>query len=782
MPAPSLSTTSPSRWVTVACAGGLVLATVAAYHGSFRVPFLFDDTFAIVDNRSIRHLADVKDVLFPAAGYGITVSGRPILNLSLALCYAISGTQVWSYHAFNLLIHSLGGLTLFGLVRRTLAFWNVRSGGRSEPAPRPGRGAPVRDSFAPTNETTLLAAAVALLWLLHPLQTEAVTYIIQRTESLMGLFFLLTFYCFTRAATSPRPWRWRILAVASCLAGAGTKEVTSVAPLLVFLYDRTFVAGSFREAWRRRRWLHLSLAATWVPLGLLVASTGWNRGGTAGFDVGVSPIAYWLTQFEAIARYLRQTFWPHPLIFEYGTFWAGWREAAPYALLVVPLILLTLVALVRWPAIGFLGAWVLAILAPTSLVPGTMQMIVEHRMYLPLAAIIAGVVVGLHRFLVRWSCSGLPAGPRRGASALLAVAPSLLLAVPLGFVTAQRNAVYRSDLALWQQTTEESPASAKAQSSFGTALYARKQIREAMLHYRIALRLDPHSASTNYNAGLAYAALGFPREAAKHYQAALRINPLFYPAHYELGMVLLQLGRPQDAIGEFAETARLNPAMPEARYEWGVALAKQDRLAEAVVQYEAALKIDPKFVDAECDLGTALYGLNRYAEAIACYRRALEARPDLTQAHLNLGMALARTGAIEPAVAEYAAAVRLDPNNAQGHLDLGLAYGQMGRLPQATAELQKAVELDPSSADAHFNLGVALVQTGRPLAAVDEYEAALRRRPNYPAAHLNLGIALLQLRRVSEARGHFEAALRIDPQFAPARALLQRLDAAGFGQ
>ncbi len=147
----------------------------------------------------------------------------------------------------------------------------------------------VKDNAPYPADATLLAFTVALLWTLHPLQTEAVTYIIQRTESLMGLFFLLTFYCFSRAASSPRPWPWRVLTVLACLGGVGAKEVGTTAPLLVFLYDRTFVAGTFREAWRRRRWRHLSLAATWVPLALLVASTGWNRGGAAGFNVGVSP-------------------------------------------------------------------------------------------------------------------------------------------------------------------------------------------------------------------------------------------------------------------------------------------------------------------------------------------------------------------------------------------------------------------------------------------------------------------------------------------------------------
>ncbi len=97
-----------------------------------------------------------------------------------------------------------------------------------------------------------------------------------------------------------------------------TKEVMVSAPLLVLLYDRTFVAGSFREAWRRRRGLHLALAATWLLLVGLVASTGWDRSGSSGFAVGIAPWAYWLTQFEAVTRYLWLSVWPHPLVLDYG--------------------------------------------------------------------------------------------------------------------------------------------------------------------------------------------------------------------------------------------------------------------------------------------------------------------------------------------------------------------------------------------------------------------------------------------------------------------------------
>ena len=230
---------------------------------------------------------------------------------------------MWSYHALNLAIHLLAGLALFGVVRRTL----------SQPVLRPRFG----DAGLP------LACAIAGLWLLHPLQTESVTYVIQRTESLAGLFYLLTLYGFIRATESGekmvgpstssglsppsgvggqerRPKAgigWFAISFAACLLGMATKEVMASAPLLVLVYDRTFVTGGFRAALRQRRRYYLALAATWILLGCLVVSTH-NRGGTTGFDTGLSPAIYLLSQCYAIVVYLKLSFWPHPLVFDYG--------------------------------------------------------------------------------------------------------------------------------------------------------------------------------------------------------------------------------------------------------------------------------------------------------------------------------------------------------------------------------------------------------------------------------------------------------------------------------
>ncbi len=359
----------------------LLIAAFAAYWNSLRVPFFFDDPISILDNPTIRNLAALGEVLTPPNN-GSGVTGRPLVNLSLAINYVLGGTNPAGYHVANIFIHVLTTLALFGVVRRTLLLpaLRVRFGGAALP----------------------IAFLTAALWLLHPLQTESVTCVIQRTELLMGLFYLLMLYCFvcTTEASSPL---WPALAVAACFAGMASKEVMVSAPLIVLLYDRAFVAGSFAGAWRRRRALYAGLAASWLLLAYLVASTGGARGEAAGFGIGATWWSYALKQCEAIILYLRLTVWPNPLVVFYGIdVVTNPAEVWLQALLLMALVAATLWAAWRRPILGFIGLWFFAILAPSSIVvPLVTQTVSEHRMYLPLVAPLVLAAGGLYLALCR---------------------------------------------------------------------------------------------------------------------------------------------------------------------------------------------------------------------------------------------------------------------------------------------------------------------------------------------------------------------------------------------
>ena len=765
---------SSRRWVALAC-GALVLAVFVAYANSWSGPFVYDDKDSIVDNLTLRHLWPPWDVLAPLGG-GLTVSGRPVLNLSLALNFAAGGLDVRGYHGTNILIHALACLTLFGLVRRTLALPSLR-----------GRFGAAAMSVAFT---------VAALWALHPLQTEAVTYVVQRAESLMGLFYLLTLYCFIRGAehdvtnadlgTTKTPrhkagWRhygdlfvslclggsksggasWYVLACLACLLGMGTKEVTVSAPLIVLLYDRTFVAGSYAEAWRRRRGFYAALATTWILLGALLASTGGNRGGSAGFGVDLRWWDYVLTQFPALVHYLRLSFWPAPLVFDYGTFWIrSLAEVGPQAGVVVALLAGTLFALWRKPAVGFLGAWFFAVLAPTSLVPGTTQRMVEHRMYLSLAPIVVLIVATVYL-----------RGGRRGLAALL------VLAAGLGFLTFQRNADYRSEIALWADTAAKRPANAGAHSSLGAALADAGRMAEAIRADETALRLRPNYLTARNNLGHALIAVGRVNEAIQHLEESLRQDPNNAQAHLNLGVALDLARRTPEAIVHYEAALRRDPKLVKAHNNLGDALTRSGRTAEGIVHLQEALRRQPGYFDAHLNLAAALARAGRMEEAQAQFEAGRRLRPANAEAYASWGGVLLATGHAGEALVQFDSALRLQPDSASNHYNYGSVLATAGRLDEAVPQFEAALRLQPDYAAAHNNLGNALTLLGRETEALPHYEAALQLQPAHASAHNNLGLAFARLGRLPEAAAQFAEALRLAPDYQEARENLVRAQA-----
>ena len=722
-------------------AGVLALAALAAYADSLSGAFVFDDFPAIVDNPSLRHLWPLGRVLTPPHG-GVTVEGRPILNLSFAINWALGGSEVAGYHAANLLIHVLAGLALFGVVRRTLGQprWRERFGA---------------DALG-------LAFVTAAWWMLHPLQTEAVTYVVQRAESLMGLLYLLTLYCFIRGAEREKPFPgWWAAACGACLLGMGTKEVMVSAPVMVLLYDRTFLAGSFHEAWRRRRGIHLALAATWIPLGLLVAGTGGNRGGTSGPGAGAGFWAYGLTQFHAVARYLGLSVWPHPLVFEYGPSWVSRAsEVAPDALVVLPLAAGTLYALWKRPVLGFLGFWFFGILAPTSLVPGPLQMIVEHRMYLPLAAILALVAASAYRLGGRRALAGLMVG-----------------VVGFGFLTARRNLAYRSELSLWEDTATKRPLNPAAHSGLGMALAAAGRRPEAIGEFEEVLRLLPDDVAAHVALGNLLSEAGRPAEGLEHLATALRLRPDDPEAHQNRGAVLDRMGQTEAAVREYELALRLKPRFPEAHNDLSDALRRLGRTPAAIQEAETALALRPAYAEARYNLANALAQVGRLPEAEACFAEGAALKPNDAAALHAWGNVLAGAGHVPESLAAYQAAIGVDPGDSTLRYDFANALAAAARFGEAARQYEEAVRLRPGYAEAEDNLGNALVLLQRDAEAVAHYRRSLRLNPGNPRAHNNLGLALARLGQLPAAAVEFAAAVGLDPGYGEARANLARAQA-----
>jgi protein O-mannosyl-transferase len=398
------------------------------------------------------------------------------------------------------------------------------------------------------------------------------------------------------------------------------KEVMVSAPLIVLLYDRTFVAGSLREAWRLRWRYYLGLACTWLLLGYLIIGTG-RRGGTAGFGGSLPAWDYALTQFRAMAQYLRLSVWPQPLVFDYGRpVFHTVAEAAPYAAIVVPLLALTALGLWRNHALGFLGAWFFAILAPSSsVVPVVTETMAEHRMYLALAAVVAAIIFGLYTLF-----------GRRGV--IIGVA----LSVIFGVLTARRNEDYRSELAIWSDTVAKCPDNPWAYLSEGHALLLLGRLTEARDQFETALRIKPDLAEAYQDLGVILDQEGRIGEAINDYTQAISLAANLVDAHYNLAVDLNRMGRLAAAIDQYREVVRATPDDFMAQCGLGSALAQQGHLAEAHAQFEETVQIFPESAEARYNLGNILVQLGRLPEAAEQYELALQYKPNFTAARKNL--------------------------------------------------------------------------------------------------------------------------------------------------
>jgi protein O-mannosyl-transferase len=587
-------------WLVPAAAALLVLAGVIAYANSLHGPFVYDDIPAIRRNPSIQSLWPLGPVLVPPAG--TTITHRPLLNLSLAVNYAVGGFDVLGYHLVNLSVHLLAALLLFGIVRRTLLLPRL--------AERWGSSA------------TGLALGVALLWELHPLQTEAVSYVVQRAESLMGLFGLLSVYAAVRAVATARPAAWTALSCVGFGLAMGCKEAVIAAPVLVLVFDRLFIFDELRECFRRRWVLYAGLGAVGA-IALALHLAGGLRTSTAWVD-RPERWAYAAAQPGNILHYLRLSLWPSPLVFNYGNELT--RDVTRIALACSGVALLgigTLVALWRKHPAGFLGAWFFALLAPSSSVLPLNMVTVEHRIYLSLAAVIALLLGGGLWLWRRWVARA-PGRAATGVARAAPIAALALLAVLLGAATHLRNRDYQDDVRLWQDTIRKRPRNPDAHVGLGSALADREDCAGAAAAFSTALGLGP----TDRIKILAFVADAYlkckqPAAALAACDQALGLGARMSILHGIRGGANRALAQPAQAVQDYGNAIALEPANGGLHLLRGVARVESGQRAEALADFDRSIELEPGNTSAYHHRGNLHFTSERFKEAVADFTRAM---------------------------------------------------------------------------------------------------------------------------------------------------------------
>ncbi len=618
-------------------------AICIVYGPAINAPFICDDSPTIVENESIRRLWPLwgdGSQLGPLSKFrGCPVAARPLANLSLALNYKLGQLHPRGYRIVNIAIHTLAALLLCVLLRRTLRL--PYFAGRFD------------------HVAGALGFLIAFLWAMHPLVTEAVVCITQRTELMVSFCYLAVLYCSLRfwdAKTPNNRALWLMAATLSCFAGAASKEIMVVAPIVVLIFERTFVSGSFRAALRESGPLYIGLFASWgLSFGLQFDAP---HSDSAGFHLGVAATEWWYTQCQVLLMYLKLAVWPWPLSIHYEPpYLTSLREAWMYVVPVVLLVVGTLVLLWRRSAVGYLAAFALAILAPTLVVPIVTEIAAERRMYLPLAALVTLVIVGGYVALRHVLAAKY--------ALVTVVTAALLLACVGGVVSRTRLAAYDDELTLW---------------------------RDVVIH-------DSMNATAQYNVGTIHLERHAPDQAVHHFERAIELRPEYARAHHNLGAALSALGRRAEATREFERAVELEPRYALGHVKLGITAMQAGRTAEAKEHFRAALHWQPNDAAAHRGLAGALLKDGELDDATRHARAAVDAAPEDAESLNSLGAALAQQGLFPEAVEHFEAAVRLDPNMLQAQGNLMAAYASLGRRDEALATARMTLELARKSGD-----------------------------------------------------------------------------------
>lgn len=577
----------------------IIIAGLAVYANTINSPFIFDDYPYLVHNPVIRKLASFSDNsrildLGINADVKHNIILRPVTYLTFAQNYALHGLDVRGYHVTNLIIHCANALVFYLLVTLLLRTDVITERTRE---------------FRPGANSCLLPLFCAMLFVSHPLQTQAVTYIIQRFTSLAALFCLgsLVLYIYGRLSTnSPTRYACYVLSFIAAILAMKTKENAFTFPLVIVLCEFIFFTASYKKRIVLLSPFLLTMAV--VPLKLMeLSSLGKPTDTETIVDSihlvnfrAVSSLDYLMTQFGVIATYLRLLVLPINQNFDYDY---PLQKNLLSSDVLLPLTLLLLIiaagtyALKRskhcdstdkslYRLAGFGCFWFFITLAVESSIIPIDDLIFEHRVYLPSAGFfmsgVSGVTVAYRRLRGRTIYNSRPA-----------IVTACLVIICLSAASIARNRVWNNRIGFWSDAASKSPNKSRVHRQLGQALFDSGRKTAGTEEFRAAVRLSPRNVHSRVILGKALLVQGRFDEAAEELLTAVRLDPSNSVARVVLGEIYEEMGRLKDAKEAYLTAIRISPSFAIAHIRLGEVHDHEGNIEDAIREYEIALKQFP---------------------------------------------------------------------------------------------------------------------------------------------------------------------------------------------
>jgi len=543
----------------------LALVVTLIYADTLTTPFILDDIGNIRDNPHIR-LTSLSPKNLIRAAFQSPESNRPVANISFALNYYFNGFNLVGFHLVNIIIHLAGGFFLYFFTKATLKTPGLRC--RSE-------------------KYGWIPFFTAFLWMVHPLQTQSVAYLVQRMNSLAAMFYLLSMLLYVkfRLDTDTRD-KW--LPFAGCVFTAflavGTKQISATLPLLIILYEWYFFQGLSLK-WVRRHFLVLGAILMFLILISLIF---------LDFDPIVRILSAYkhrdftliqrmLTQFRVVIFYVSLMLWPRPARLNLDhDFGLSYSLTDPVTTVISMVVITALIALAiltakRQPLLSYGILWFFCNLAIESSVIG-LELVFEHRTYLPSMFIILAMVALVLRY----------AKPTWLGIVFLCAVGTLFTVW-----TFERNKVWVDELSLYRDCVEKSPDKARPHNNFGAILLRRGRLPEAIDEFQAALGIKPGYADAHYNLGNALVKQGSLTKGVHHFSEALDRQPGNVKTLNNLAATLVLLARYPEAIENFKKALVINPTDPDLHRNLAFVMKKQGDLEGARQHFSRMLEINP---------------------------------------------------------------------------------------------------------------------------------------------------------------------------------------------
>ena len=692
-------------------AGLLFLAALVAYWNSFRVPLVFDDLLTIQRNAGVR---------FGEFHWGL--AGRAVLYLTFTLNHVWSGQEVWSYHFINFCLHFLNGLLVFLLAEQVFRHVEINE-----------------------HRRRLYAGLAAAFFLVHPVQTESVTYISSRSELLSTFFYLLGLLTFVLWPEGRIGFFCSFAVAIPYAIGLGSKETAITLPAAIFLYDFLFLARArlVPILTRWRFYLTYILGASGAIYYLLTRVLKV----TVTAPQNLSPWHYFLTQTRVLVRYVQLIFLPVGLNLDY--------DFRPSSSLLEPSVvasiaILTFLFLLGWylrqraPVFAFSILWFFITLSPTSSVVPIVDVIFEHRLYLPLAGVcisFPGLVELVYRKL-----------RDRIAIPATAVAWSFILLIALTTGTVMRNYVWADEVRLFTDVVAKSPGKERAYNGLAWALYKRAEYERAIEVLRNGLHNVPDKTNSfSETLSQFYLKTGRYQEAVEALKRNVEVGPpdLRAVAYNDLGVAYLymwndlQARRTQFSAGEYASRAesilkpaadaflqalKLDPGMDSALDSYVNAMCYRGRAGEIEAEALERLRSKEEF-NALYTVGKAAFNGNDYAKADAYFERAEKVNPNVKIMFFNHGYALAKLGQEDRAIEKYIQAIRIEPIFIEAYHNLGQIYLRRREYAKAEEAFREVLRQDPRHISSNLNLASIYMALGRKMQARERLQTVLEASP-----------------------------------------------------